>query len=275
VTYCVGLNLDRGIVFASDTRTNAGVDNIATYSKMHVWEFKGDRVLVLMSAGNLAFTQSVVGMLNEKIAAGTEAGSTPSLTAVSTMFQAARAVGETIREYRRSHGELLAEAPTIADGTFILGGQIKGDPPRLFQIYKEGNFIESTRDTPYFQIGEHKYGKPILDRVTKMDMRLAVAAKLLLISFDSTIRSNLSVGMPIDLLIYRRDELHIGEQRRIEEKDPYFQKISAGWSKAIRDAFDHIDEYGDDADEPGWRDRAPSAPAPAAAQALAGWLRDD
>jgi hypothetical protein len=163
MTYCVGLKLDRGIVFASDTRTNAGVDNIAVYSKMHVWEFKGDRVLVLMSAGNLAFTQAVVSLLQERVNAPGEPSSA-SLVNVSTMFQAARAVGEAIREYRRSNQDMLTESPMLADGSFILGGQIKDDRPRLFQIYKEGNFIEASGDTPYFQIGEHKYGKPILGR---------------------------------------------------------------------------------------------------------------
>src|SRR6185503_10993505 len=130
--------------------------------------------------------------------------------------------------------------------SFILGGQIVGEPPRLFQIYQEGNFIEATKDTSYFQIGEHKYGKPILDRVANPQMRMGNAAKLILISFDSTLRSNLSVGMPIDLLIYRKDELKVGEQRRIEERDPYFRKISAGWSQALRNAFAHIDEYGEE-----------------------------
>ena len=154
-----------------------------------------------------------------------------------------------------------------------------GEPPRLFQIYQEGNFIEATKDTSYFQIGEHKYGKPILDRVAKPDMRMGVAAKLLLISFDSTLRSNLSVGMPIDLLIYRKDEFKVGEQRRIEERDPYFRKISAGWSQAIRDAFPHIDEYGED--EPDRRAEIADAdvddrsPKPAKArQATAGWINE-
>ena len=242
MTYCVGLRLDRGIVFASDTRTNAGMDNFATFSKMHVWETKGDRVIVLMSAGNLAFTQSIVSLLNERIDNGAD-GSVRSLANAATMFQAARVVGEVIREMRKNEKEESEENPNLVSGSFIIGGQIQGDSPRLFQIYKEGNFIEATKDTAYFQIGEHKYGKPILDRVAKPDMRMAAAAKLLLISFDSTLRSNLSVGMPIDLLIYRRDTLEIGEQRRIDENDPNFRRISQGWSNALRDAFAHIDEY--------------------------------
>jgi putative proteasome-type protease len=271
MTYCVGLRLDRGIVFASDTRTNAGVDNVSTFSKMRVWERPGDRVLVLMSAGNLAFTQSVVTLLNERIDLGPE---TPSLINAATMFQAARLVGETVRELRRSERDMIDENPALFTASFILGGQIAGEPPRLFQIYQEGNFIEATKDTAYFQIGEHKYGKPILDRVAKPDMRMGVATKLVLISFDSTLRSNLSVGMPIDLLIYRKDELKVGEQRRIGERDPYFQKLSQGWSQAIREAFAHIDEYGEEdaAAAPG--PKAVADPPKKAAQATAGWLTE-
>ncbi len=276
MTYCVGLRLDRGIIFASDTRTNAGVDNISIFSKMHVWERQGDRVLVLLTAGNLALTQSVVTLLNEKIDLG---GDEPSLANASTMFQAARLVGETVRELRRSEKHTIERDPSLFSASFILGGQIAGDPPRLFQIYQEGNFIEATKDTAYFQIGEHKYGKPILDRVAKPDMRMGTAAKLILISFNSTLRSNLSVGMPIDLLIYRKDELKIGEQRRIEEGDPYFRKLSSAWSEAIRDAFAHIDEYGEDG-EPieilhttGSPDFEAPEPEPIA-QATAGWINE-
>jgi len=249
MTYCVGLRLDRGIVFAADSRTNAGVDNVATFSKMHVWDVKGDRVIVLMTAGNLSVTQSVVSLLKEQIRAvpALEGDEEPaeSLLSVPTMFQAARVVGQTIRSFYRAEKEAVEDNPSLYGSSFILGGQIAGEPPRLFHIYREGNFIEATAETPYFQIGEHKYGKPILDRVAKADMRMGVAAKLLLISFDSTLRSNLSVGMPIDLLIYRKDTLEVGERQRITEDDPYYRKVSAGWSAAIRDAFAHIDEYGD------------------------------
>jgi putative proteasome-type protease len=257
MTYCVGLRLDRGIVFASDTRTNAGMDNFATFSKMHVWEKKGDRVIVMMSAGNLGFTQSIISLLNERIDAGVD-GSVLSLANATTMFQAARGVGEVIREMRKNEKDESEENPSLVNGTFILGGQIYGDVPRLFQVYKEGNFIEATKDTAYFQIGEHKYGKPILDRVAKPDMRMGAAAKLLLISFDSTLKSNLSVGMPIDLLIYRRDTLEVGEQRRIDETDPGFRRISQGWSQAMRDAFAHIDEYGDDVRQAGTERHMPA-----------------
>ena len=248
MTYCVGLRIDRGLVFASDTRTNAGVDNVAVFRKMHVWEKPGDRVLVIMTAGNLAVTQAVITLLNEAIDRESETGQ-PSLISVTTMFQAARLVGDAVREVKRVDGPSL-EAASAFSVSMILGGQIYGEPPRLFQIYTEGNFIEAAKDTPYFQIGEHKYGKPILDRVTRSDMRMADAAKMMLLSFDSTIRSNLSVGMPIDLLIYRTDTLRVGEERRIAADDPYYQQLSRSWSEALRDAFDHVDEYDDTTEEP-------------------------
>jgi putative proteasome-type protease len=277
MTYCVGLRLDRGIVFASDTRTNAGVDNISVFSKMHVWERPGDRVLVLMTAGNLAFTQSVVSLLNENCNLGPEHH---SLVTATTMFQCARIVGETVREFRRNEQEMIERDPALFHASFILGGQILGEAPRLFHIYQEGNFIEATKDTSYFQIGEHKYGKPILDRVAKPEMRMGVAAKLVLISFDSTLRSNLSVGMPIDLLIYRRDEFKVGEQRRIGDRDPYFRKLSSAWSQAIRDAFLHIDEYEEEDADPEQEGATADAdvddplPKPASAQATAGWINE-
>jgi len=242
MTYCVGLRLDRGIVFASDTRTNAGLDNIATFSKMHVWERKGDRVLVLLSAGNLAITQAAVSLIDEAIADKTEGGA-GSLMDAATIFQAARLIGSAIQSALEIEKAAVASNPELFQSSFIFGGQIAGEEPRLFQVYSQGNFIETSRDTPFFQIGEHKYGKPILDRVAAPGMRMGEAAKLVLLSFDSTLRSNLSVGMPIDLLIYRRDTLEIGEQRRIEENDPYFRKLSAAWSEALRDAFARVDEY--------------------------------
>ncbi|MGQ7794319.1 peptidase [Faunimonas sp. B44] len=250
MTYCVALRLDRGIVFASDTRTSASVDNIAVFSKMHVWERKGDRVVVLLSAGNLAVTQSVVSLLNEGVDRGGDPDH-PSLMTVTTMFQAARLVGETIRQVQRIDQAAIDQNPGLFSASFILGGQIAEDTPRLFQIYQEGNFIEATKDTPYFQIGEHKYGKPIIDRVAKPDMRMGTAAKLLLVSFDSTLRSNLSVGMPIDLLIYRKDTLAVGEQRRLQADDAYFHMLSNAWSEALRDAFHRLEEYQTE-EEPSW-----------------------
>ncbi|GGB58289.1 peptidase [Roseibium aquae] len=240
MTYCVGLKLDRGLVFAADTRTNAGVDNIATFKKLHLWEDPGERVIVLLSAGNLAVTQAVVSLLTEHINSASEDHQT--LMTVNTMFQAARLVGSAVREVKTIDGEALAASADSFMVTFILGGQIKGEPPRLFQIYAAGNFIEVSDDTPFLQIGEHKYGKPILDRVTRTDMRLSEAAKLVLLSFDSTLRSNLSVGMPIDLLLYRTDSFSADRQWRVEQDDPYFQKLSAAWSEKLRAAFADIQE---------------------------------
>ncbi|MFD1696898.1 proteasome-type protease [Roseibium aestuarii] len=239
MTYCVGLKLDRGLVFAADTRTNAGLDNIATFKKLHVWEERGDRVITLLSAGNLAVTQAVISILSEHINTAPEGR--PTLMSVDTMFQAARLVGSAVREVRAIDGEALNANADNFFVTFILGGQIKGEEPRLFQIYSAGNFIEVGQDTPFLQIGEHKYGKPILDRVARPDMRLGEGAKMILLSFDSTLRSNLSVGMPIDLLLYNKDSFSAERQLRIQQDDPYFQKLSKGWSDALRDAFTDMD----------------------------------
>ena len=241
MTYCVALRLDDGVVFAADTRTNAGVDNIAQYRKLHSWRRPGDRVLVLLASGNLAVTQSVLGTLNEAMMAAEP--ETDTLYTVPSMYRAARLVGEAVREVRRTDGPALEASQAGFTASFILGGQIAGEPPRIFQIYAEGNFFEATDDTPFLQIGEHKYGKPILDRVAKPNMRLGEAAKLILLSFDSTLRSNLSVGMPIDILIYERDSLDVRREMRIQQDDEYFKKLSSGWSEALREAFARIDEF--------------------------------
>lgn len=241
MTYCVGLKLDRGLVFAADTRTNAGVDNISTFKKLHVWEEPGERVVALMSAGNLAVTQAVVSLLTEHITSADN--DKPTIMTARTMFQVARIVGSAVREVKEIDGEALAASAENFFVTFILGGQVKGEAPRLFQVYAAGNFIEVTEDTPYLQIGEHKYGKPILDRVTRHDMRLGEAAKLVLLSFDSTLRSNLSVGMPIDMLLYNTDSFTTQRQVRITQDDPYFQKLSHGWSDKLREAFAEIEEF--------------------------------
>lgn len=240
MTYCVALKLNNGLVFASDTRTNAGVDNIAVFRKLYRWQTTGERVLVLMAAGNLAITQAVVSELEER-AGREEDGS--SLMTVANMFQAARLVGDAIRAVRRIDGPTLEAAQMGFTASFILGGQIGDEEPRLFQIYAEGNFIEATEDTPFLQIGEHKYGKPILDRVARPAMRLGEAAKLVLISFDSTLRSNLSVGMPIDLLLYRKNTLAITLERRIDQDDEYFRNLSVSWSESLREAFGQLKEF--------------------------------
>lgn len=241
MTYCVAMRLDRGLVFAADTRTNAGVDNIAQYRKLQFWRQPGDRVLVIVSAGNLAITQSVLSLLNEQISANEDG--VANLMNAPNMYRAARIVGDAVREARGIDGAALEASKLGFSSTFILGGQIGSERPRLFQIYSEGNFIEATDDTPFFQIGEHKYGKPILDRVARADMRLGEAAKLMLLSFDSTLRSNLSVGMPIDILLYERDSLDVKREKRISAEDEYFKNLSNAWSDALRQAFSKIDEF--------------------------------
>jgi putative proteasome-type protease len=243
MTYCVAMRLNRGLVFAADTRTNAGIDNVAQYRKLNVWRQPGDRVLVLLSAGNLAVTQSVISVLNEQIEAAAKDSDDPTMLNVSSMYRAARMVGEAVREVRRADGPALEASKAGFAASFILGGQIGSELPRLFQIYAEGNFIEATDDTPFLQIGEHKYGKPILDRVARPDMRLGEAAKLILLSYDSTLRSNLSVGMPIDILVYERDSLDVSRERRIGQDDAYFRQLSSAWSEALRQSFAKIDEF--------------------------------
>jgi putative proteasome-type protease len=243
MTYCVGMLLDRGLVMASDTRTNAGMDNVGRFKKLHSWVKEGDCVFVLLTAGNLAVTQAVVSLLTERTQAGKRTGAHDNLFAAKTMFQAARIVGRAIREVKKIDGEALGASGDAFSASFIFGGQIKGERARLFNIYGEGNFIEATPDTPFFQIGEHKYGKPILDRVARNDMRLGAAAKMVLLSFDSTLRSNLSVGMPIDLLLYETDTLRIDRTKRIEQDDPYFNMLSSEWSKALRTAFGDIEAF--------------------------------
>ena len=241
MTYAVALRLERGLVFAADTRTNAGIDNIAQYRKLHFWRKTGDRVIVVLTAGNLAITQAVVSLINEQLES--EEGETQSIFNASNMFRAARIVGDAVREVRKTDGEALEATKSGFSATFIVGGQIGDERPRLFQIYAEGNFIEATDDTPFFQIGEHKYGKPILDRVADPKMRLGEAAKLMLLSFDSTLRSNLSVGLPIDILVYERDSLDVRRIKRIEEDDEYFKHLSSSWGEALRAAFAKIDEF--------------------------------
>lgn len=243
MTYAVALRLERGLVFAADTRTNAGVDNVAQYRKLTCWMKKGERVLVLLSAGNLAITQSVVSLLNEALEDEAAQEREATLYTVPNMYRAARVVGEALREVRRMDGPALEASKLNFTASFILGGQIADEAPRLFQVYPEGNCIEATDDTPFFQIGEHKYGKPILDRVARSNMRLGEAAKLMLLSFDSTLRSNLSVGLPIDILVYERGAFDVTREKRIEADDEYFKKLSMSWSDALRQAFAKIEEF--------------------------------
>jgi putative proteasome-type protease len=233
MTYCVALLLDEGLVFASDTRTNAGVDQVAIFPKMNIFEVPGERVLTLLTAGNLAITQAVVNRLREAIKA--EDGA--HLNNVSSMFEAAQLVGDVMREVFERDAEHLKNHNTDFNASILLGGQIKGEKPRLFNIYAAGNFIESCRETPYFQIGETKYGKPIIDRVVKYNSDMMDAVKCVLISFDSTIRSNISVAAPIDLMLYRVDSLNANCRQRIEEKDPYYATIRQGWSDGLKTVF--------------------------------------
>ena len=236
MTYCVGLRLHDGLVLLSDTRTNAGVDNISTFRKMHVYAEPGERVIALMPAGNLAIAQSVLNLLDEGIE-NEKTGEVETLMNVPTMFRAAQLVGAAVRRTFETDHEALQAQDVSFDVSMLLGGQIAGRTVRLFQIYAAGNFIEATEDSPFLQVGEHKYGKPILDRAVTYGTDLYDGAKLSLISMDSTLRSNLTVGMPVDLLIYRRDALVPEVQRRIHENDPYFEALRAGWSAALRDAY--------------------------------------
>lgn len=232
MTYCVGLLMDAGMVFLSDTRTNAGVDQINTFRKMSVFDRPGERVLTLLAAGNLAITQAVVSLLYERQAKEGE-----SLLNVVDLFEAARHVGDCVREVHRRDAESLQAFGIEFNANFLLGGQIVGEAPRLFNIYAAGNFVEASPDTPYFQIGESKYGKPILDRIFSWDSPLQEAAKCALISMDSTLKSNLSVGMPLDLLCYTRDSFDAEQRLRIGVDDPYFKALHEAWSERIKRAF--------------------------------------
>ncbi len=241
MTYCAALRTNRGLIFMSDTRTNAGVDNVSVMRKMHTWENTGERVVVLLAAGNLATTQAVISVLDERAKAPSERQ--PSLLDTPSMFQTARLVGETLREVIHDTGsDNGQESEAKFHASFILGGQIAGGEPRLFLIYPEGNFIESSDDTPFFQIGEHKYGRPIIVRAFNPDLSFAEAAKLLLISFDSTVRANLSVGLPVDLLYYESGSYQLPPLRRFTADDPYYRRISEGWSDSLRAAFAELPE---------------------------------
>ena len=241
MTYCVGLKIDRGLVFMSDTRTNAGIDSISTFRKMHVWEEPGERVIVLMSAGNLATTQSVVSILDERTKAVNERA--PTLLEMPSMYQTARLVGSVVKEVIASSSPAGEKADSYFNASFILGGQIRGTEPRLFMIYPEGNFIESSEDTPFFQVGETKYGKPIIVRAYDRAMSFAETVKLLIVSFDSTLKSNLSVGLPLDLMFYEKDSFRVGLKKRIVQDDPYYRTVSDGWSNALKQAFKSLPDF--------------------------------
>ena len=242
MTYCVAVRLETGMIFASDTRTNAGVDNVSTFTKMRVFEKPGERVVVVLSSGNLAMTQGVINLLDRVAAEGApdEAKNAPTLWTVPSLYDAAGLVGEALRTMRRRDAAFLEESEVDARASFIVGGQIAGERQRLFRVYTEGNFIEATDETPYFQLGESKYGKPILDRVVSPTIDQKEAAKCVLISFDSTMKSNISVGLPIDLLWYPRDSLRVGLRNRIREGDPYFTMLRARWGGGLRRVFSEL-----------------------------------
>jgi putative proteasome-type protease len=235
MTYCVGMRLNSGLVFLSDSRTNAGVDHIGSFRKMTLFENPGDRIMVLLTAGNLSISQSVRQTISEYLTAdGT------SIWTASSMYEAAQIVGESIRSVHKRDAESLEKFGIDFNVSLIFGGQIRGERCRLFQMYSAGNFIESHDENPYFQIGESKYGKPIIDRVITPNTPLDEAAKCALISMDSTLRSNISVGFPLDLLLYDEDALTISRFVTIDEKNQYFQMLRNSWGKELRSVFEGI-----------------------------------
>jgi putative proteasome-type protease len=239
MTYCVGMLVKDGLVLASDSRTHAGVDNFAKFSKMTVFERPGERVLVLLSSGNLAGTQAVISVLKQRADAESKQ---PTIWTARTMFDVAGLVSDAMRDIERRDAPYLESGPVSFNASFILGGQLKGEAPRLFRIYAEGNFIEAGQDTQFLQTGEAKYGKPIIDRVLTPTTTLADAVKCTLVSFDSTMRSNLSVGMPIDLIAYQRDSFKVQQRRRFDVGDAYFTALSAKWSEGVRQVFRELPE---------------------------------
>ncbi len=239
MTYCVGLLLNEGMVLLSDTRTNAGLDNIATYRKMYFFEDPGEKVVVIMTAGSLSVSQTTMARLREAID-DPDATEATSILKAPTMLKVAALVGDMMCKVRIEIDEKLATMRQGASASMIVAGQRRGGEMRLFLIYPEGNFIEATEDTPFLQIGEHKYGKPILDRVVKPVTSLVDAQKAVLLSMDSTLRSNLSVGMPLDLCVIEKDACRVSARRRIEAGDEAFRTMSDAWSRALRDGFTQI-----------------------------------
>lgn len=242
MTYCVGMLVEKGLVMMSDTRTNSGVDNISVFRKMFHWNIPGERIIAVMTAGNLATTQAVISKLEERSKAPDDRIN--SVLETATMFQVATAIGELVRE---TISERQAANGTTGRGKFtatmIVAGQIAGMEPRLFMVYPEGNFIEASYDTPFFQIGETKYGRPIILRGYDRSMSFEEAVKLLMVSFDSTLKANLSVGLPLDLMVMERDRYEPLHERRIAQGDPYFQTISSSWGDALKSAFHSLPDY--------------------------------
>ena len=241
MTYCIGIRLNAGMVFLSDSRTNAGMDQISTFRKMMIYEKTGERFMVMLSAGNLSISQSVRELLQlEKMDRGPEQEPLTIWNAPS-MFDAVRVLGATVRRVYDQDGPSLKAAGVDFNTTMIFGGQIRGEAMRMFLVYSAGNFIEATRETCFFQIGESKYGKPILDRVLTPTTPLDEAAKSALVSMDSSLKSNLSVGLPLDLLVYRTGEFHTDQIVCIDEHNPYFRMIRNTWGQRLREVFESID----------------------------------
>jgi putative proteasome-type protease len=242
MTYCIGIRLNAGMVFLSDSRTNAGMDQISTYRKMMVYEKAGDRFMVMLSAGNLSVSQSVRELLQlEKLDRGPQQEPLTIWNAPS-MFDAVRVLGATVRRVYDQDGPSLKAAGVDFNASMIFGGQIGGEAMRMFLVYSAGNFIEATRETCFFQVGESKYGKPILDRVLTPTTPLDQAAKCALVSMDSTLKSNLSAGLPLDLLVYREGQFGSDRVVCIDEQNPYFSMIHSTWGQRLRDVFDGIDD---------------------------------
>jgi len=235
------MRLNEGLIFMSDTRTNAGVDNISKFRKMFTWEIPGERVITILTAGNLATSQAVISLLDERTKAPHERR--PSLLEAPTMFQIANIIGDTLKEVIKTQRMTGPESEADFGATIIVGGQIKGMSSRLFLIYPEGNFIEASEETPFFQVGETKYGRPILLRAYDREMSFEEAVKLLYVSFDSTLKANLSVGMPLDLQVVEEDGLRVTHRQRVDENDPYFHTISRSWGDALKLAFQSLPDF--------------------------------
>jgi putative proteasome-type protease len=242
MTYCVGIKLNAGLVFLSDSRTNAGVDNISTFRKVIVYERPGDRFMVLLSAGNLSIAQSVREIL--QVEELKEGGGSESMTIwnAKSMFDAARVLGNAVRHVYNRDAEALQQSGVEFHVNLIFGGQIRGEKMRLFQVYSAGNFIEATLETPYFQVGEYKYGKPVLDRVITPETSLEEAAKCALVSMDSTMKSNLSVGPPLDLVVYEADTFQSEKVVCIDMQNPYFRMLHMSWGQKLREVFDSLED---------------------------------
>ncbi|HAX20389.1 MAG TPA: peptidase [Hydrogenophaga sp.] len=241
MTYCVAVKLNAGLVFLSDSRTNAGLDQISTFRKMIVYEKPGERFMCLLSAGNLSISQSIREILQVEQVQDHEGGDPITIWNARSMFDATRVLGAAVRHVYERDGESLQRAGVDFNVSMIFGGQIKGEGMRLFQVYSAGNFIEATAETPFFQVGESKYGKPVLDRVITPATPLDEAAKCVLVSMDSTLKSNLSVGLPLDLAVYEVDQLQSDKITCIDENNPYFRMVHNTWGQKLREVFDSIE----------------------------------